>query len=278
MSYILRPKAFAVESGPIMAETAGIGLVRSDEEAPAGEHDYVFRWGCTARVPNGPKMVNKRSALLTVGDKRKFRLKCAAEGLAPRSWGTWQKFAEDHLDGNMGAVVIRPEEHARSEHIYLCKTPWSVIEAAEKIAGPLYISEYIPKVAEYRVMVVSGRAVWVIKKIPKDRDAVSWGCVDEGDFAYVGWDDWQNNVVMNAIASFNLSGLDFGAVDVIVSAKGEAFTLEINTAPAVTPYYAKTIGKAFKWIVEHGRDHIPAQAQHGYLGVIHPAVSNRAKV
>ena len=175
-------------------------------------------------------------------------------------------------------IIIRPAEHQRSEDLYFCNDPWEVMDAIAKIPGPYYITEYIKKTNEYRVFITSGRVAWVIEKLPKNKDDVSWGCIQEGDFEYVAWDDWNINVVSNAIAAFNTSDLDFGAVDVILSADNDAFTLEINTAPFLTEYFARTIGKTFKYIVENGRDRFPIREIKNWKDAIHPAVSAKARV
>lgn len=277
MSYILRRKAMGAKSTPIIAEEAGLRVFLNTDDLP-NDAEYVFRWGTTTDVPNGPSIVNKVSAIHTSADKRQFRLTCAAEGVSPPSWGNVKDYRASLADGAMTPVVVRPEEHQRSQGLYLCKTPWDVMDAINEIRGPHYISEYVAKTREFRVFITSGRVVWMIEKLPKDRNAVSWGCVDEGDFGYVGWDEWPKAVIENAQASFKLSTLDFGAVDVIVSAEGRAFTLEINTAPYLTPYFAKTIGKTFKWIVKNGRRHFDYLPFNNWRDAIHPAVSNQAKV
>lgn len=258
---------------PIIAEVAGLEVKTAEEATPKGT-EYVFRWGYTGNIANGPKIVNKTAAILETCDKAKFRKKLADAGLAPKTALDIKGFRNEQFF----PVIIRPAEHQRSEHLYVANDAWDIMDILPKVGREFYISQKIEKVKEFRVMVVSGRIVWMIEKLPKDKNAVSWGCVQDGDFEYVGWDEWPKNVVEVALKSFELSELDFGAIDIIVDKGGKAYTLEINTAPYLTEYYAKTIGKSFKWIVEKGRDRFPIREYKGWRDAIHPGVSKEAKV
>ncbi len=77
-----------------------------------------------------------------------------------------------------------------------------------------------------------------------------------------------------AIESFNLSTLDFGAVDVII--KGDkAYTLEINTAPEVWHYYGARLAEAFHYIIKNNnRNRIPVKKYDDWKKVAHPSLSD----
>ena len=66
----------------------------------------------------------------------------------------------------------------------------------------------------------------------------------------------------------------------MVDGDGEAYVIEINSAPSLTsPYRQACFAKAFDWIVENGKERIPVVKERGgYLKFIHPAVCNRAKL
>lgn len=272
---IIRFGKVGEKMAPKIAKIAGLEVSVSGNALAAGKAgDFHFRWGYTGDLPGRATVVNTVEAIYETCDKAKFRMKLAEAGLAPRTATDIKGFRNQQFF----PVIIRPAEHQRSEHLYVANDAWDVMDVLPKVGRDFYISEKIEKEREFRVMIVNGRVVWVIEKMPEDRKAVSWGCIREGDFEYVGWDDWNKNVIENAIASFNLSKLDFGAVDVIVDKKGKAYTLEINTAPYLTTYYAETIGKAFKWIIENGKERIKNRPFKGWRDVIHPAVSKEAKV
>ena len=72
--------------------------------------------------------------------------------------------------------------------------------------------------------------------------------------------------------------LDFGGVDVMVVAGGNAYVLEINSAPSQTsPYRQECTAKAFDYIVQYGKERIDVvQERGGYRKFIHPCLTNEA--
>jgi glutathione synthase/RimK-type ligase-like ATP-grasp enzyme len=176
-------------------------------------------------------------------------------------------------------MVIRPPRHSRGRNLYVTHNEAS-LDCAIKSCGPgWYGGELINKVAEYRVFVVQGRAVAVAQKTPGNPEDVAWNVAKGGRFDNVRWDNWPLKAVKVAIAGFELSSLDFGGVDVMVDADGEAYILEINSAPSLTSEYRQTcMAKAFDYIIEHGKERIPlVQEKGGYRKFIHPAVCERAQ-
>jgi glutathione synthase/RimK-type ligase-like ATP-grasp enzyme len=129
-------------------------------------------------------------------------------------------------------------------------------------------------VAEYRVFVVSGRAVMVAEKTPADPTAIAWNVARGGHFANLRWNDWPLKSVKVAIEAFALSKLDFGGVDIMVDGEGNCYVIEINSAPSMTSEYRqREFAKAFDYITIHGNSVIPLiDARAGYRKFIHPAV------
>lgn len=211
--------------------------------------DVYIRWGCTATLPGTPKVFNKASAIHRVFNKGVFR--AGISGLAPMTYTSLTGFFESYEGGNRGPWIVRPLHHQRSEGMYLCKTVVEVVETAQSLPD-FYISNVVDKVAEYRVFVCQRRVVWVLEKKPKDPTALSWGCVDQGSFKYVDWSDWPIPVLKNAISTMSHSGLDFGAVDVMLDKSGAAYCAEVNTAPWLSPYYQKRTALAFDHMVTGG--------------------------
>jgi D-alanine-D-alanine ligase-like ATP-grasp enzyme len=79
------------------------------------------------------------------------------------------------------------------------------------------------------------------------------------------------DVIRNAIRAVELAGLDFGAADVIVDGTGKAYTLEVNTAPWLSPYYAKQIGLALKYMIAGGKtEKIDPSEMTDWKKAIHP--------
>ena len=245
------------------------------DHMPKPEGGYIFRWGCTAQVPTGGKVVNSVAAIQFVNDKVTSRLLFANHGEAPDSKDSLALF-------NDYPAIIRPRKHAQGRHLYLVNNKQEaeavLLSKPITFANGFYISEYIKKKAEYRVFIVSGRAVWVAKKTPSDPEAIAWNVAQGGKFENVGWMEWPIKVIKCAITCFNLTELDFGGVDVMVDEDGDTYCLEINSAPSQTsPYRMECTAKAFDYIIEHGRDRIPTSEQVGkYRKYIHPAIDPEA--
>lgn len=289
-SYVLRRRGVGEKIGSIEDYSdTGLTVVRSDKliDNPwTSQSPYCFRWGTTATIPNGAHVqsVNEPAAIHKVYDKRSFRKEMADAGIAPKTWidfGDWlDDYAMYNNDWLPNKFIVRPEHHIRSLDLNVCIGPRHIYDACRKYEK-YYISEYIPKDAEWRVFVVSGRVMAVVRKIPVDPNEVSWGCVDEGQFKYVPWNEWPLFVTQKAVQAFLLSGLDFGAVDVVSRSTGlsepTAWVLEINTAPELTPYYLKSMTKCFDYIVENGKDYLPIiAASDSWKYFIHPAISDMA--
>ena len=261
----------------------GIKNVRNDQRFPAGI-DMVFRWGCTSNLPAGIPVINTAEAIHRVADKAAFRKLTADAGLAPKTWLSHRSWLVDDYDfdgddNEPMQVIVRRSTHHQGRFLDRCETSGEIKAACAKYGeGNYYISEYIPKVAEYRVFMVSGRVVWVAQKTPGNPDAVAWNVAQGGRFDNVRWDQWPLKAVRVAREAFLLSSLDFGGVDVMVDAEGEAYVLEINSAPSQTsPYRQEATAKAFDYIVNYGKDALPVtEDKGGWRKFIHPAISNEA--
>src|SRR5690606_2071639 len=113
-------------------------------------------------------------------------------------------------------MVVRPARHSRGRDVNVCYS-WHHILTLSLIYGEgnYYVSPLIPKIAEYRVFVVSGRAVAVARKTPGNPDDVAWNVARGGRFDNVRWGEWPLKAVRVAIEAFNMSDLDFGGVDIM---------------------------------------------------------------
>lgn len=236
-----------------------------------------IRWGCNSKVPQRI-VFNSVEAIAEVNDKKAFRLLLAEHKLAPKSWGSYNVWS---ADGEPLPIIIRPAQHAQGKNIqhFDDQVDPLIKDICRKWVN-YYISEYIDKVAEYRVFVAQGRAVWVAKKTPGDPKAIAWNVARGGRFDNVAFSDWPLKAVKTSIEAFNLSKLDFGGVDVMVDAKGNCYVLEINSAPSQTsPYRQSCVAKAFDYMIEKGKDRIGlVEEKGGYLKFIHPAIDEKAKL
>jgi len=253
MCTIVRRRRLGMSSVRGIAEFSktGIKWVRNDK-LPLPLDNLYIRWGCTADVP-AQKVLNTAAAIHEVNDKASFRVKLSDAELSPHSIENGKIWGDEDLElfDFDYPLIVRPNKHAQGRKLYKCNTPDELSTAFKKCGEDGYTSEFIDKVKEYRVAVVQGR-----------------------------WNDWPLKAVRIAIEAFNLSSLDFGGVDIMVDKDGEAYVLEINSAPSLTsPYRQEAFAKAFDWIVEHDKERIPLiKKLGGYLKFIHPALTDKAKL
>lgn len=249
-------------------------LTYLNEHRVVGDVNVLFRWGCTSEMQSR-LTVNPSRAIHTVNDKKGFRELLARNDLAPRIW-TITNVTDQAL---RNGVIFRPATHHQGRNIWLCHTRDLLRQYAARFPNH-YISDYIRKTEEYRIFVVQGRVVCVARKTPANPDALAWNVFQGGRFDNVTFDHWPLKAIRKSIEAFNLSGLDFGGVDVMVDQEGNCFILEINSAPSLTSEYRQEcFAKAFDYIVRHGKVHIPLIQERGdWKKFIHPAISERARV
>lgn len=248
----------------------GIRHIRNDQPFPAGT-DLVFRWGCTSDVPTR-NVVNTAEAIHRVANKSAFRQ--TLEQIQPH-WPAWTNARDVRFP-----AVVRPAAHHQGRKLFVAGEEHGLNVAIRHCGHGWYAAPLINKTAEYRVTIVQGRVCWVASKTPADRNTVAWNVAQGGTFNNVRWDDWPLKACKVAIQAFELSGLDFGAVDIMEDADGQVYVLEINSAPSQTsPYRQECMAKCFDWIVQHGKATIPLiEAKGGYLKFIHPALTDKAKL
>lgn len=279
MNYLLRRNKLGRGScnGIKAVSTTGIDVVMNNNfPVEASEGGIVFRWGCTSNLPGrGHKVINKTKAIHWCANKRQGRLDMQTAGVpVPKTWGSLQQFDNDwNEDEDHGRYVIRKSQHAQGRDL----VTGNHHEAADQLAvwnEDGYISELIPKVAEYRVMVIQNRVAWIAQKTPANPDEVAWNVAQGGRFDNVRWNSWPMKVVTAALAAAKVGELDFGGVDVMVDAEGNPYVLEVNSAPSQTsPYRLSCVAKCFDHIVLQGRDHFAdVEGNLSWKKVIHPAV------
>lgn len=237
------------------------------------EVDLVIRWGCTSETPV-PAIVNSNRAIQTVNNKAEFRmaLQSVDPSLVPTTWM--------NKEDVQYPAIVRPLVHSRGRH---CVKVDNLLELSAVIRQPAfangwYASKYIQKVAEYRIMFVSGRVCWVARKTPGDANAIAWNVACGGRFDNVRFNDWPLRAIRVAKVAFDSSNLDFGGVDIMVDSEGSCYVLEINSAPSQTsPYRQSCTAKCLDYIVNNGKEVIPViEARGNYRKFIHPAISSEA--
>ncbi len=295
---ILRRRKLGMSSAKGIAAVSetGIVAVRNWVDKFPQDTDLVIRWGCSSNAPT-QNVLNTARAIHQVADKRGFRMTMEEEapGLATRTWfdledlsvGQITEITDLFLEG--GKVVVRRATHAQARNLDVCSGWEELKEVAWRKYGEgnYYFNELIEKKAEYRVTFVQGRVAWVAQKTPGNPEDVAWNVAKGGRFDNVRWGAWPANVLEVAAQAFLLSELDFGGVDVMVEkGTGQAYVLEINSAPSLTsPYRQQCMAKAFDYIVERKNHfgHVEAKKRiptigNEWSGWIHPGISEAAQV
>lgn len=277
MTVILRRRKLGLTS---CREIAARGMeaycvVRNDKPVPEG-HDLLIRWGCTSNVPI-KNVLNKAEAIHKVNNKAAFRMLLDEHDLCPPTFMRAEDAPNEYVDSGM---VVRPNKHSRGRNLTVTYDYPSLVAAMAEYGHGSYCGLLIRKVSEYRVFVVSGRAVCIAEKTPGNPDDIAWNVARGGRFDNIRWDNWPLQAVRKSVEAFNLSGLDFGGVDVMLDKDGEAFIIEINSAPSLTSEYRQTcFAKAFDYIIQNGKDMLPlVKEKGGYLKFIHPAVCAEARM
>ena len=277
MFYILRRRGLGLGSTKAIKELSQhyITIVRKDKLPEFNEDDVVLRWGCTsiALTPQLTITLNKRVAISIANKKSLFRkiLQEHVPEIVPKTWF-------DYLDPNITyPCVLRPATHAQGKHLILCKdfNDLRIFTQYNTKYTNYYISEYIPKVAEYRVCFIQGLVAWVANKIPKDPQAIAWNVAQGSKFENMHWKAWPITVIEAAYKAYKLSGLYLGGVDVMVDKDGRSYILEINSAPSHTsPYRKQCTTKCIDYGITYKNfAHLPPDENFKKYGKwIHPAL------
>ncbi len=257
------------------------GYTRHDapyQGPPPKDVDFLIRWGCTAESGFArEKQLNPSAAIQTVNNKKRFREILVREAplTIPATYFNWREVPEGQR------VIIRPSFHAQGRRLYTATGPRETRRVVEqKGLADYYVTALVDKVQEFRVYVVEGRVANVAQKIPEDKNAIAWNHAKGAVFENVRWDDWHPAVIGVALEAFKHSTLDFGGVDVMLDREGDAWVLEINSAPSLplnedgsVSYRGRCMGNAFNWILVNGRGNVePVQRIDGWRSVIHPGV------
>lgn len=243
------------QSAKALSAAIGGKLLRlANSTFVAREDDFIVNWGSTREYPNlrAATLLNPPEAVAVAANKLDFfeLMRESESQFTPKFWTDRGDIPESAypivcrtiLNGHSGAgIVIANDE-------------------SELVDAPLYVN-YVKKTDEYRIHVGSGQIIAVQRKgrrrdVPNDE--VNWRIRNHANgFVYVR----QNvsappSVTSAAIKALLVSGLDFGAVDVIYhenrSGVARAKVLEINTAPGMQGQTVQDYARYFETRRENG--------------------------
>lgn len=200
--------------------------------------DHVSRAGRVLNRPNAVAVAaNKRTFFNHVGAGCRLVPNTTDRGVAA-GWGT--KVVVRHvLNGHSGEGI-------------------EIVEPGVDIpVAPCY-TKYIVKESEWRIHIVAGQVIDAVRKI-RDPDHVgepNWAVRSHANGFIFARNSGtpSEDVVRQAVAAMEAVGLDFGAVDVMVSKPTRtnperlAYVLEINTAPGLEGQTVESYARAFNAI------------------------------
>lgn len=215
-----------------------------------GARDVLINWGHAGTLPenvaNAGRIINRPQAVRAAANK----LLCF-ELLSQAGVRVVPHTVDPTVAAGWGSkVVVRHTLNGHSgEGIEIVENGLDIP------AAPCY-TEYIVKETEWRVHVLGGEVIDCARKIrdPNYTGEINWAIRNRaGGFIFArNSGEPSDDVLEQAINAVRASGLDFGAVDVMVNKEtrrrpnAEAFVLEINTAPGIMGTTAERYAEAMR--------------------------------
>ena len=227
-----------------LARAIGIRRVRHEgSRVNLGPRDVLINWGASRLPPHvagAGHIINPPDRVGRASNKLQF-LQQAQESVRTVPWTTDPAVARSW---NAKVVARHTLTGHSGEGIEIVEPGGVDIPAA------LLYTRYIGKDSEWRIHVYEGQMIDFTRKIrdPNFQGTVDWNVRNHaGGFIYARNSGQPNaDVVRQAEAAIEAVGLDFGAVDVLVSRRdGLAYVLEINTAPGLVGTTVQRYAEAF---------------------------------
>lgn len=211
--------------------------------------DLIINYGSSsmpALVVGRARVLNKPEVIAQASNKVNSFNKFLEHGVKTVDWTTRPEMAQSWLDDGDMVYVRRTLQGHSGEGITIAhRNPAGVGDAggievsATLRTAPLYTKAILSERREFRIHVMGGVITYVQQKRRRD------GYRDEADYSnlvrnhHTGWiyatqnADVCDEAKVEALKAVAALGLDYGAVDVITR-RGEAWVLEVNTAPGMS--------------------------------------------
>jgi len=222
------------ESAQLLADTMGIMRNRRNADVAIA---YGYKRASRERLNSGryPIIINRPEAIEKSSNKFKALQIMREAGVpVPNFHRDWQ-FLQFPMLG-------RNNNHVKGTDIEYYQT-------AGDVKSRDYYIEFMPIEKERRYHVIDGKVVSATYKQNGDREGRGAFCRNTA----TGWtfktytpEPALSEIAVRAVGAF---GLDFGAVDIIIS-DGKPYVLEVNTAPGLCPLRADIYAKALDKLAE----------------------------
>lgn len=242
------------EGARALAEALNVRRIKRENSRYVGNAGKtVINWGCSGALPDQvlrSRVLNRPEAVARVSNKLKFFQACNNAG-APRipEFTTSVATVRDWLGAGRKVVARTVLQGHSGEGIVIIEGVGVDIPDA-----PLY-TVYVPKKEEWRLHILKNAdELTTIDMQRKIRDPDYPGVPDWNVRSHANGFIFARNVeppnpdvLRQALLALDVSGLDFGAVDVIWNQQaGCAYVLEINSAPGLTGTTITSYANAFR--------------------------------
>lgn len=243
------------EGARALAEALNVRRIKRGNSRYVGNAGKtVINWGCSGALPEQvlrSRVLNKPEAVARVSNKLKFFLSCNEAAVAPRipEFTTARGVVQGWLEAGRKVVARTLLNGHSGEGIVILEG-----EGVDIPDAPLY-TVYVPKKEEWRLHVLKNDGeLTIIDMQRKIRDPEHPGVPDWNVRSHANGFIFARNVeppnpdvLRQALLALDVSGLDFGAVDVIWNQQaGCAYVLEINSAPGLTGTTITSYADAFR--------------------------------
>lgn len=248
MKYIL-PYKTASKSAQLLSDETGYPILGRDIDIMRGKPSItIINWGKGEIGPEHRKcrVINKPEAICKAVSKITTLNALKTAGVPTPEWTTSKITAIGWLASGTGICARTTVEGKDGEGLVLIKTAGEGLLNGVPQA-PLY-TKFVKARNEYRINVCNGRTMGVQLKVPTGNNPnhdIKTGGNGYG-FRLLSDHEIPNGIRPVARAAITALGLDFGGVDLIVGMDGNAYVLEVNTAPELTPSMVTAYSNMFR--------------------------------
>lgn len=255
-------------------ENGNITMTKTKNIDSLLDKSYLIKWGNRIQVDDLANVVYNNSSAVKNASVKSLARKLFAENEIPCPLNITPQTDRSKV---VFPIIGRPLLHHQGKNFYTFNT-WEEFLAHYNVhKKDHYYSNFVPKVKEFRAHVAHSKILALLEKPrPEDPNQIVWNHAQNAEaWTVIGWDDYGKfgnlregaeptkndlRLARACVGALNALGLDFGAVDVVVTEDGSPYVLEVNTAPELSnsEYAAAKYSKYFDWIgaynLEEGED------------------------
>lgn len=208
------------------------------------KNNIIFRYGCRAGKLDGLNALvyNQASSIKKASNK-----KIAREILESNNISVPRMVTPDSV-GITFPIIGRPPVHTKGQNFFVYNT----LQEFKAAYNPeYYYSVFIDKVKELRFHVGHSSIIVAMNK-QLFQGEFAQGNLPGQSFTNIKWNSIDVDYAKLAIKACNALSLDFGAVDMIIDKFGNAYVLEVNTAPDFdySDYFSQCHDDYWNWLAD----------------------------